>query len=304
MSQVGFRREGVGRASQLRQKRQGRTARATRQSFASTTRATWEPGRRAPVSRARRRYDIALGQPGVEVSLPGIPLSFNARTLAIALALLCGAGMLLFLSGAAFEAGTPEVQGNNYLPAEIIASAAGVQGKNVFSLSPRAVNTALVTADPGVRQARMSIGWPNRVILTVEERVPILAWQQGTARFWVDAEGVFFVAPGDREGLVAVDVPEAGPEVRLNSQPSIEPQVVSGALQLMAAFPEMAPVVYDARRGLGLHDPRGWAVYFGTATEVGRKADLYQRVISGILARGVTPQWVSVEDLRQPYYHE
>ncbi len=304
MSQVGVRRESVGRASQLRQKRQGRGARPARQSFASTTRATWEPRRRTPVSRARRRYDIALGQPGVEVSLPGIPLSFNARTLAIALALVCGAGMLFFLSGASFEAGVPEVRANNYLPAEVIANAAGVQGKNVFSLSPRAVNAALVTGNPGIREAHVSVGWPNRVTLTVEERVPILAWQQGAARFWVDAEGVFFVAPGDREGLVAVDVPEAGPEVRLDSQPSIEPQVVSGALQLMAAFPQMAPVVYDARRGLGLHDPRGWAVYFGTAADVGRKADLYQRVISGILARGVIPQWVSVEDLRQPYYHE
>jgi hypothetical protein len=84
----------------------------------------------------------------------------------------------------------------------------------------------------------------------------------------------------------------------------VRQQVVQGALQLMATFPEMGPVVYDANRGLGLHDPRGWAVYFGTASEVALKADLYQRVISGILARGVTPQWVSVEDMRQPYYHE
>src|SRR3990172_10592992 len=304
MSQIGLRRESVGRASQLRQKRQGRTARAARQTYASTTRTTWEPPRRAPVSRARRRYDIALGQPGVEVSLPGIPLTFNARTLAIALALICGAGMLFFLSGAVFEAGAPTVRANLYLPAEMVAGASGVEGENVFSLSPLEVNRALVGANPGVRQVRMNIGWPNRVTLTVEERVPILAWQQGATRYWVDAEGVFFVAPGDRAGLVAVDVPEAGPEVRLNSQPSVDPQVVSGALQLMAAFPEMAPVVYDARRGLGLHDPRGWAVYFGTAADIGRKADLYQRVISGILARGVTPRWVSVEDLRQPYYHQ
>ena len=123
MSQVTLRREGTARASALRQKRQGRATRAVHQTYASTTRTTWEPRRRAPVSRARRRYDIALGQPGVEVSLPGIPIALNARTLAIVLALACGAGMLFFLSGAAFEAGVPVVRGNDYQPAEVIAAA-------------------------------------------------------------------------------------------------------------------------------------------------------------------------------------
>jgi len=304
MSQVSLRRESAGRAAELRQKRQGRAARAARQTYASTTRSTWEPRRRAPVSRARRRYDIALGQPGVEVSLPGIPIAFNARTLAIILALACGAGMLFFLTGASFEAGVPEVRGSDYLPAEIIAAASGVRGENVFSLSARSVTRTLLASNPGVREVGLSVGWPNHVTLNVKERVPILSWQQDGAGYWVDAEGVFFPAPGQREGLVAVEVPDSGPQVLLTSEPSISPQVVSGALQLMASFPEMVPVVYDANRGLGLHDPRGWAVYFGTATDIGQKADLYQRVISGILARGVVPQWVSVEDMRQPYYHE
>jgi len=304
MSQVSLRREGAGRAAQLRQKRQGRAGRAVRETYASTTRTIWEPRRRAQVSRARRRYDIALGQPGVEVSLPGIPIAFNARTLAIILALACGAGMLFFLTGATFEAGMPDVRGNDYIPAEIIAAASGVTGENVFSLSARTVNRTLLASNPGVREVGLSVSWPNHVTLNVKERVPILSWQQDGAGYWVDAEGVFFPALGEREGLVAVEVPDSGPQVLLTSEPSISPQVVSGALQLMASFPEMGPLAYDASRGLGLHDPRGWAVYFGTATDIGQKADLYQRVISGILGRGVIPQWVSVEDMRQPYYHE
>ncbi len=304
MGQITLRREGQPRASVLRQKRQARSARAVRQSYAATTRTTWEPRRRAPVSRARRRYDIALGQPGVEVSLPGIPFALNARTLAIFLSLLCGAGMMFFLTGAAFEAGVPEVRGNAYLPAEMIASTSGVLHQNVFSLSADAIGRTLAAANPGIREVRLSVGWPNRVTLDVSERTPILAWQQNGMRYWVDAEGVFFPAPGEREGLVAVDVPDSGPHISLTDEPSISPQVVEGALTLMASFPEMGPVVYDASRGLGMHDPRGWAVYFGTASAIGQKADLYQRVISGILARGVTPQWVSVEDMRQPYYHE
>ena len=72
--------------------------------------------------------------------------------------------------------------------------------ENVFSLSPQSVGHNLVAANPGVREVRLSVGWPNRVTLNVKERVPILAWQQGGVGYWVDAEGVFFPVLAERGG--------------------------------------------------------------------------------------------------------
>jgi hypothetical protein len=158
MGQITLRRDSQPRASALRQKRQARTARAARQTYAATTRPTWEPRRRAPVSRARRRYDIALGQPGVEVSLPGIPLALNARTLAIFLSLLCGAGMMFFFTGAAFEAGVPAVRETTICRRTVPPHPAWNQ--NVFNLSP--LDGRLVAANPGVRQVRMTLDGPIR----------------------------------------------------------------------------------------------------------------------------------------------
>jgi hypothetical protein len=262
----------------------------------------WEPKRRKAAPRARRRYDIAVGGPNVEVLIPSIPITFSARSLAVFLAMGLVGLLLFLLMASSFEAGIPQVQGNSLLPSEAIASASGVQGRNVFMLSPSKVSAQLALSEPGVKKAVVSVLWPNRVQVTIQERAPILDWTQGGQEFWVDAEGVFFPVAKPLDGLVRVEVPENGPAIPAGGQPAISPEVVQGALQLMVALPQAGHVVYDQQRGLGIVDPRGWPVYFGDATDLAAKADLYQRVVSDLLSKGIRPKLVSVENPEQPYY--
>jgi len=172
----------------------------------------------------------------------------------------------------------------------------------VFLLSPSKVSVQLVRSLPGVKKAVVSVLWPNHVQVTVQERAPILDWTQGGQEFWVDAQGVFFPVAKPLEGLVRVEAPENGPSIPVDGQPVISPEVVQGALQLMVALPQAGHVVYDQQRGLGIVDPRGWPVYFGDATDLAAKADLYQRVVSDLLSKGIRPKLVSVENPEQPYY--
>ncbi len=302
MGLLGSRHLNLSRADQVRRHRAAKARPLVLPSSVPLPRRVWEPKRRKAAPRARRRYDITVGQPNIEVLIPSIPISFSARSLAVLLVMGLGALLLFLLTASSFQAGIPQVRGNTFVPSEAIASASMLQGRNVFLLSPSKVAAQLVLSQPGLKNAAISVLWPNRVQVTVQERAPILDWMQGGQEYWVDAEGVFFPVAKPLSGLVRVQVPENGPEIPMGAKPAVSPEVVQGALQLMVALPQAGHVVYDQQRGLGITDPRGWPVYFGDATDLVAKADLYQRVVSDLLSKGIRPKLVSVENPGQPYY--
>lgn len=302
MGLLGSRHLNLSRADQVRRQRAAKARPLVLPSSAPLPRRVWEPKRRKAAPRARRRYDITVGQPNIEVLIPSIPISFSARSLAVLLAMGLGALLLFLLTASSFQTGIPQVRGNTFVPSEVIASASTLQGRNVFLLSPSKVAAQLVLSQPGLKNAAISVLWPNRVQVTVQERAPILDWMQGGQEYWVDAEGVFFPVAKPLNGLVRVQVPENGPEIPMGAKPAVSPEVVQGALQLMVALPQAGHVVYDQQRGLGITDPRGWPVYFGDANDLAAKADLYQRVVSDLLSKGIRPKLVSVENPNQPYY--
>jgi hypothetical protein len=302
MGLLGTKNFRASRTEQIRKRRAAKGRALSMPRSAPALRRAWEPKRRKPAARARRRYDIAVGGPNVEVLIPSIPFAFSARTLAVLLIAGWGGLLLFLLTASSFQAGVPEIRGNTYLPPGAVASASGVQGRNVFLLTPSRVSAQLVQHQPGVKAAEVAVLWPNRIQVTVQERAPILDWTQGGEEFWVDAEGVFFPVTKPLNGLVRVEVPQSGPPIPGDSEPAISPQVVQGALQLMVALPQAGHVVYDQQRGLGITDPRGWPVYFGQAKDLAIKADLYQRVVSNLLAKGIRPKLVSVENPEQPYF--
>jgi hypothetical protein len=47
---------------------------------------------------------------------------------------------------------------------------------------------------------------------------------------------------------------------------------------------------------------RGWRVYFGTGLDMAQKLTVYERIVADLVARGLTPEYVSVSNQERPYY--
>jgi cell division septal protein FtsQ len=81
-----------------------------------------------------------------------------------------------------------DVRGASRVPAALILAAAAVQpGTSLFRLDPRAV-AARVEAIPEIRRADVVREFPNRVVITVEERRPFTLVHAGRLH-WLDEEG-------------------------------------------------------------------------------------------------------------------
>lgn len=104
----------------------------------------------------------------------------------------------------------------------------GIQGQNIFLLNVAAI-TARIEASPMVATASLSKQWPNSVVVTVRERVPVLLWQTKHETYSVDSQGVVVALANETTGAdqlrTVVDICRGGypPGAPLHGCPGLQP---------------------------------------------------------------------------------
>lgn len=275
-------------------------------------------GKQSKGRRPRRRFDIALSSPGVEVRLPAVPaVQLGWRLLSFAF--VAGLLVLLYhlLTSPLYQLQAAELQGETRLNAEEVNRVLNLYNRSIFEMDPREIETDLRMAFPELTGIEIQIGLPAMVWITLQERTPVIAWQQDGQTMWVDREGVAFSPRGTVDGLVSVQAYAAPPapvqietleqdvvsESPSTTQVFMKPEMVTVILELAAQTPLESALVYDPEHGLGWYDPRGWDVYFGMDIhDMTMKLTVYQAISQELQGRGITPALINVEFVHAPYY--
>jgi hypothetical protein len=158
-------------------------------------------------------------------------------------------------------------------------------------------------AYPEVAAAQVEVVWPNRLTVEVEERMPVVAWDDGGRSWLLSREGVAYLQRDVMTQVVHIRADQ--PVLRLSedpNEPAIATSILDAALALAAEAPSETVFTFDAIHGLGFQDRRGWQVYFGAAGDMAAKVRMYQALGVDLERRGVVVEMVSVEDLEMPYY--
>jgi hypothetical protein len=264
-----------------------------------------EPRRKVVRRRAaRRRVNLALPiEVGAEVSLPALPVLKAGARLLSAVLLAC---LLLWLqqvlSKDRFQVARAEVSGAQFLGESKARSVAQVDGTSVFLVDPAAVARRL-EALPEVVKADVKVRWPNGVSIQIQERHPMIAWDDAGRVWWISEDGIAFLERGYWPGLVRVT--SQTPVLRISGDPrsrAIDPEIVTLAAALSARLPQTPTLTYDAVHGLGYEDPRGWVAYFGAEGDMLVKVRVYLAIVDQLLVERRQPALISVEDASVPYY--
>lgn len=151
---------------------------------------------------------------------------------------------------------------------------------NVFRVPTGRLEESLLTL-PSVVDAQVSVVLPDRMIVRVEERRPILVWAGPVGDHLVDIDGLRFATAGAAEaGLPRVgDGRTAAVEPRLGDR--IDPTDLGAARRLAAVTPPMlgssaSSLILEVsdREGWSLAASTGWRAIFGFYTPRGRSVDL------------------------------
>ena len=288
-------------------KRRARRVRAQRVRMAFAADAVLaEPRRRPAQRRARRRYEVSIpNRLGAGVQLPAVPVVRPGPRLLSALLLgLVLLGGWQLVAAPQFSVVEAEVTQTLMLPDQLIRSLIGVDRHSVFLVDPQAIQARL-ESQPEIARAQVSVKLPNRVVVGIEERHPIVEWNDAGRLWWISSEGIGYLAHGAWPGLIKMS--SRSPILAILPDPLapvVAPEILRAAGVLSAQLPPEIVLLYHKDHGLGFEDPRGWKVHFGVDGDLVLKYRLYERIAEALQAQGIQPALVSVEDIGAPYYEE
>ncbi len=250
----------------------------------------------------RRRYDVSLSAPGAEIRLPALPVIQDYWQIASGFLTAALTVLLVFLwNSPTFQVSQIEVQGLERFTEQEISRAIDVLGRPSFSLVPANLRADLENTYQGLEEVQVKVDWPAVVVVTVEERQPVLVWNWEGTVSWIDANGVGFKPRGDSEGLIQVQA-LAPPPGRGEDQ-FASPELLRAVVALAEYAPASAPLIYDEKYGLGWQDQRGWLVCFGfDGADVAVKQLVYQAIVKRLEEQNIHPALISVEYVNAPYY--
>jgi hypothetical protein len=244
---------------------------------------------------------------GVDAAAAERPIGHSARRgmgswrVFSAMIVLSLIGLLaLFFIAPFFYIHTIAVGGLRYVSKEEVFALSGIANTHVFWIDPEEVRRSVLRS-PTIADATVTIGWPpNMVQIIVREREPAVIWEQASVPAWVDVQGRVMQQREDRTDLVRIVSDDS--EGPIGQNVLIPLDIVTGALQLKALRPNIEVLRYNAEKGLGYQDGRGWQAWFGVGTNMPERLTIYESIVENLVSRGITPGEVNVVNPDAPYY--
>ena len=287
----------------------------TIQPLVSRPRVTGAPGRTRLKPGQGRRFDLTMARTGSLLVFPTLPrVRGNWRMVSASMVLLFAAMLTRLLVDQRMYVKEINLGGAALVPGEEIFAKSGLARQHIFWVNPAEVQRR-IAAVSGIASAQVSVQWPNIVTVLVTEKVPVIKWVEGEQQWWVNAQGEKFVARGDVAGLLPITVDDAtsgaaGAAAGAATASTVGPDLlvpfpaIQGALQLRQLRPNIEQLHYDPLHGLSYQDGRNWRGYFGVGIEMAQKLAIYETLVDNLMARGIHPVMISVEDMRAPYYRK
>lgn len=239
------------------------------------------------------------GRPGDDVPSPVTPLrprrrrsrsrGPSRRRLLVALSvtvLVAGLVGWVLLGSSLLAVRSVQVDGEDGLSERQVVASAGVAEGTPLIRVDTAAAAARVAALPQVASVEVTRGWPNTVVVTVAERVPVAVVTDGGSRKLVDAGGVVFdtITGATPDGVVPLDVAEPGPD---------DP-ATAAALGALTALPrdvraEVTGLAADTADDVMLTLTDGRSVLWGSADRTERKAEVLGALLEQIESEALDP---------------
>ena len=264
----------------------------------SHPRVTGAAGRSRSKGGQGRHFELSLAGAQSLVWLPTLPrVRGSWRMVSLSIVLLLAALIGRLLVDQRMYVRELNLGGASLVPAEEIYKESGLARQHIFWVNPAVVQRRL-EAVSGIASAQVSVQWPNVVTVLVTEKVPVIKLIEGKQEWWVNTAGERFTARGDVPGLLPIQVDD----VEDLAGAAVPFAAIQGALQLRELRPNIELLHYDTQHGLSYQDGRNWRGYFGVGVDMPQKLAVYETLVDNLLARGIHPSKISVEDVRAPYY--
>lgn len=182
----------------------------------------------------------------------------------------------------------------------------GAKGQPVFTVNPEEVRETLLTLYHDVYDAEVTIGFPAEMKIALTERIPIIEWDFGGSRFWIDKDGLVLNESSSQAEMIHVyadSYPGAPNQEDRNIPAYFSRDVLRSILTMGEIAPKDRPLYFTYKNGFGWDTDEGWRIFFGkTDTDIEEKLRMEKSLTDYFHKNGIEPIFVSLEYKDAPYY--
>ena len=251
-------------------------------------------------------------QPKVAIRSFNLPkINYGPRWISFLIAFFCVLDLYFLLNSDPFIIRAAEISGNQRISTQEIENAMGVVNLPAATVNPTQVQANILATFPDVSTITVDVQIPGKVVISLEERIPVAAWIQDGKTLWVDAEGYSFPTRGQINDILnitasgAPPTPAADPDAELGPKPFLPADIFATIKTIQPMLPQGAEVIFRPEYGLGWKDPQGWEVFFGYSngeSDNSLKVEVYKSMLTYLSKKNIKPVLINVEYPNAPFY--
>ena len=182
----------------------------------------------------------------------------------------------------------------------------GAKGKPVFTVDPEQVRSTLLQHYQDIYEAEVTIDFPAVMKIALTERVPVVEWDFGGSRFWIDRDGLVLTESRSQSDTIHVyaDSYPGAPSQEDRELPVYFSRDTLKTIITMASYvPENEPLIYTFKNGYGWDTEEGWRIFFGkNDADMEEKIRMQASLTKYFQENEIQPVFVSLEFKDAPYY--
>ena len=182
----------------------------------------------------------------------------------------------------------------------------GAVGKPVFAVNPSQIRSILLQRYQDIYDASVTIDFPAEMIIELEERIPVVEWDFGGSRFWIDKDGMVLNQSNSREETIHVyadSYPGSLSQEDRNIPLYFSRDILKTIITMGSHVPEGKPLIYTYKNGFGWDTDEGWRIFFGkNDADMDEKLRMQQSLTKYFRENDIQPILVSLEFKDAPYY--
>ena len=182
----------------------------------------------------------------------------------------------------------------------------GAKGEPVFTVNPADIRTTLLRHYQEIYDADVTIDFPAEMTISLTERIPVVEWDFGGSKFWIDKDGMVLNESVSREETIHVyaDSYPGAPNQQDRDLPVYFSQDVLKTIITMGSHvPEGKPLIYTYKNGFGWDTDEEWRIFFGkTDNDMDEKLRMQESLTRYFHENEIQPVMVSLEFKDAPYY--
>ena len=253
---------------------------------------------------SRKSYGMPIQS---DIAQPSLKKKRSARVVSLILTILLSGAAAAFTFLPQFRVMAPEVSSSDQINMEEIIYYTGLRDIPIYQADPGEISDVLLKRYPQTREINVSVEMPASVKIDLIPRMPIIEWDFGGSKIWIDDEGMVlqgqYTAQSDLIYVLSNSFPGAKNKNDRKFPQKFSNKMLESLIQINQAKPQDKTLYFTYDNGYGWQLDKGYTLWIGIDnTQLDEKMKMAESLETYFTENEIEPEMLSLEFTQAPYF--